>query len=178
MTTVNAAASSTPTSATPAELLFGDLAQELATTRRMLERVPDGHEDWQPHEKSMTLGRLATHLAELPAFARHVLESDELDWTTYKYVPAVASSRSERLALFDAESASLRAAVEGMTWEAALTRWAMRAGAHVMLEAPRGQVLRTIGLSHMTHHRGQLSVYLRLLGVPVPGVYGPSADER
>ena len=94
MTTVNATAtaSALPTSATPAELLFGDLAQELATTRRVLERVPDGQEDWHPHEKSMSLGRLATHLAELPAFARNVLESEELDWTTFKYVPRVAPS--------------------------------------------------------------------------------------
>jgi len=179
MTIANAVptASSGPTSATPAELLFGDLAAELATTRRILERVPDGKADWHPHEKSMTLGRLATHLAELPRFARTLLETEELDWATFEYVPRTLETTAERLALFDAESAAMRAAVEGMTWETVGSRWVMRAGDHVILQGPRGQLLRSIGLSHMVHHRAQLGVYLRLLGVPVPGVYGPSADE-
>jgi uncharacterized damage-inducible protein DinB len=180
MTTANATstASPVPTSATPAELLFGDLATELATTRRVLERVPDGRVDWHPHEKSMSLGRLATHLAELPRFTRMLLETEELDWATSDYTPRTLETTAERLALFDVESAAMRAAVEAMTWEAVGSRWMMRAGDHVILAGPRGQLLRTIGMSHMVHHRAQLGVYLRLLGVPVPGVYGPSADER
>ena len=161
----------------PAQYVFVDLEPELASTRRVLERVPDGRADWHPHEKSMSLGRLATHLAELPRFARTVLETPELDWATAGYAPRTLETTAERLALFDAESAAMRAAVEAMTWETVGSRWVMRAGDHVILQGPRGQLLRSIGMSHMVHHRAQLGVYLRLLGVPVPGVYGPSADE-
>lgn len=175
MTTANAV--SIPTSAAPAELLFGDLAEELARTRRVLERVPDGQPEWRPSEKSMTLGRLASHLAELPAFALAVLDADELDFAAGRYVPGTLATTAERLAMFDEGSARLRTAVEALTWEAATSRWALRFGERVIAAGPRAQQLRTLGLSHMTHHRAQLGVYLRLLGVPVPGVYGPSADE-
>jgi len=176
-TTTTDTATISPATATPAELLFGDLDQEIAATRRVLERVPDGRMDWRPHDKSMTLGRLATHLAELPRFTTTILTTDELDFAKSGYQPVVLSTTAEILALFDERAAAMRVALEAATWEALARRWTMRAGSNVFLEDRKGKLIRTVGISHSVHHRAQLGVYLRLLGVAVPGVYGPSADE-
>src|SRR6266511_1761399 len=100
-TPIDLAATMTTANVSPVDLLFGDLAQELATTRRVLERVPDGRDDWRLHEKSMPLGRLATHVAELPGFATTILTADELDWATHPYRPVTVATTAERLALFD-----------------------------------------------------------------------------
>lgn len=168
---------SSPVTATPAQLLFADLAQEIAATRRVLERVPDGRTEWRPHDKSMTLGRLATHIAELPRFATTILSTDELDFGASGYTPVTLAMTAEIVALFDAESAKMRAAIDAMTWEAVGQRWVMRGGGQVWIDGQKGELMRTFGLSHIAHHRAQLGVYLRLLDVAVPGVYGPSADE-
>ena len=180
MTAPSAAASSAPldlATATPAELLFGDLEQELAATRRLLAVVPDGHADFRPHEKSMPLGRLANHLAELPSLATIVAGSEEFDFATAKYVPTAHATTEAILREFDAQSDALRAGIRALTWSDAGRRWVMRAGPQIIMDGPKGQVLRTLGLSHMAHHRAQLGVYLRLLGVPLPSVYGPTADQ-
>lgn len=162
--------------ATAAEL-YADLDLELAATRRVLERVPFEHWDWRPHEKSFTLGRLATHLAELPRFAEVMATTDELDMAQGMDAPPTVASRDELLALFDARAASMRAIVAGLDAERLAGHWKLRVGDAVYLDAPRALLLRQHGISHPVHHRAQLTVYLRLLGVPVPGLYGPSADD-
>lgn len=170
-------ATASPPATTPAELLFPDLDVELGATRRILERVPGEPADWRPHEKSMTLATLATHLAELPGFPSLMLEHDEFEMPAAGYEPREIANPAERLALFDEESAKLRDFVGRLTWDRALERWTMRMDGEVVMEGVRAVLVRSAGLSHMAHHRAQLGVYLRQLDVPVPGIYGPSADE-
>lgn len=171
------------TSTTPQSSLqhtaLGDLERELSQTRRILERVPDDKFDWQPHAKSMTLGRLASHIAQLPRLSVVVLAQQGLDFAVSPpQRPTQLATRDELLRVFDEESATLRAALAAADDDALRTEWTLRAGPQVFLTDSRAGVLRTLGISHLVHHRGQLSVYLRLLDVPVPGLYGPSADER
>jgi uncharacterized damage-inducible protein DinB len=157
---------------------LGDLDHELATTRRLLERVPDDRLDWAPHARSMTLGRLAMHLAELPRLQTTVLTSDSLDLDTLRARPArSATNRAELLAEFDANVAAMREQLAGADDRALAESWAMRRGERVIMTQPRAAAMRTLGISHIVHHRGQLSVYLRLLDVPLPPMYGPTADE-
>lgn len=162
---------------TPAALLFGDLEQEFATTRRMLERVPNGQDDWRPHEKSMPLDKLATHLAQLPGFAIMILTQDGFDVAGGRPQQPKPANSAERIKLFETLSAQMRLLLEGMTWDQAMSPWTFRAGDRVIRQAPRAEILRAFVLTHSTHHRAQLGVYLRLLGIPIPGSYGPSADE-
>lgn len=166
-----------PANLTPAQLLYPDLASELALTRGMIGKVPDGNDDYRPHEKSMKLGGLATHLAELPAFAKRILTSDELDWAKEPWSPTIITSTAERVALFDTNAAEMTAAVAGADWAALDKRWVMRMGEQVYLDEGKAKLIRVFALSHIAHHRAQLGVYLRLLGVAIPGTYGPSADE-
>jgi len=167
-----------PGTLSPAELLYPDLRHELATTRRVLERVPDGQSVWKPHDKSMSLGRLATHLAELPAFATTIVTTDKLDFATTKFPSNVADSSTELLALFDSLATKFSATVEGADWKTLSGTWVLCAGPQVFVSDRKATLVRTMGLNHMAHHRAQLGVYLRLLGVAVPGAYGPSADEK
>jgi uncharacterized damage-inducible protein DinB len=160
------------------DALFADLDQEFATTRRVLERYPDGHADWRPHEKSMSLVQLAAHVANLPHFGESIAKSPEFDFATTPYVPPTARTRAELLDLFDERAAKARKAVRSLDANALLTNWTLRAGDKVFATATRAYQLRRLMLSHIIHHRGQLTVYYRLLGVPVPSVYGPSADEE
>jgi uncharacterized damage-inducible protein DinB len=162
--------------ATPAEL-YADLDLELAATRRVLERVPFEHWDWKPHEKSFTLGKLASHLAALPRFAETMATTDELDMAKGFDAPPPVANRDELLALFDERAASMRAVVAGLDAARLAGHWKLRVGDTVYLDAPRSLLLRQHGVSHPVHHRAQLTVYLRMLGVPVPGLYGPSADD-
>ena len=162
----------------PAQLLFADLQQELATTRRILERVPADKLDFRPHEKSMSLGQLANHLAELSGLASAVLTTSELDFGARRYEPQTITSSTERVALFDKLSSQLTELIAGADWKALQETWTLRIGDHIILRDQKAKLLRTLGFSHMTHHRAQLGVYLRLVGVPVPGTYGPSADEQ
>ena len=156
---------------------LGDLDHELASTRRLLERLPDDGLEWRPHEKSYTLGRLATHVAELPGFALLMLTTDEVDFMKPMPKRAEGKSRDEILRLFDESSAALRERLDASDDAALRETWTLRAGDHVLSSRPRAASMRTIGINHLIHHRGQLSVYLRLAGVPIPGMYGPSADE-
>jgi uncharacterized damage-inducible protein DinB len=157
--------------------LFPDLEPELAATRRVLERVPFDHWDWKPHEKSYTLGRLATHLAELPSFAEIIATSDELDLGATPYRSPTVGDLGELLALFDRTSASFRESLAALDPARLAAHWTMRMGDTPIFREPRAVLLRQHGISHPAHHRAQLGVYLRLLGIRVPGVYGPSADE-
>jgi len=162
----------------PGALLFPDLDAELEATRRILERVPDGKEDWRPHEKSMTLGELANHVAELPAFAALMLTADGVDFEPPGPPPSTLKNTAERLAAFDKLSGELRELIGRLTWDKAFEQWQMRIGGQPVLSGTRAELVRRMGLTHSAHHRAQLGVYLRLLGVPIPGTYGPSADER
>lgn len=160
------------------QLAFGDLEQELATTRRVLERVPEDRLDWQPHAKSMSLGKLAMHVATLPFYGEVLVQSDEFDFATTP-TPGIegVASRAELLETFETRVAALREAL-ARTEDAALGEpWTLRNGEHVIFTLPRFAVMRGMLISHMVHHRAQLGVYLRLLDVPVPSMYGPSADE-
>ena len=162
---------------TPLPTLYADLDLELAATRRVLERVPYEHWEWRPHAKSFTLGRLATHLAELPRFAQVIATTDELDMAKSPMPPSTVGSTAELVALFDERAATMRQVVTSMDEKTLAGHWKLRVGDAVFLDAPRSLLLRQHGISHPVHHRAQLTVYLRLLGVPVPGLYGPSADD-
>jgi uncharacterized damage-inducible protein DinB len=159
----------------PFTLLFWDLGGELKTTRRLLERVPDGKEDWRPHEKSMTLGALSSHIAQLPDYGVTILTTDEFDVAT---MPAFKpGSTAERLKKFDEGSGELRRLLQALNWDSAMSKWTFKFGDRVIVQAERARLMRTMVIAHIAHHRAQLGVYLRILGVPIPGSYGPSADE-
>ena len=166
-----------PTDTTPAQLLYPDMIQELASTRKMLALVPNGHDDFKPHEKSMSLGSLATHLAELPVFGTTILTTVELDFAAQPWAPRKFDNTLERLEAFDRNAAAMTSRVDGATWDMLGERWIMRAGEQIYVDEQKAKLLRSFCLSHMAHHRAQLGVYLRLLGLMIPGTYGPSADE-
>ncbi|GAA4329341.1 DinB family protein [Flaviaesturariibacter amylovorans] len=158
--------------------LLPELKYEAASTRRMLERVPFDKWSWKPHEKSMSLGELATHVADLVNWSAFTLETTEINWAEFKYNPPRPSNSEELLAIHDKNTAASVRALEGATDEQLMAPWTMRAGDQVYFTLPRIATIRTYAFNHVVHHRGQLSVYLRLLGVPVPGMYGPTADEQ
>lgn len=162
------------------QALLPELQHEMATTRRLLERVPEDRLDWQPHPKSMTLGRLASHLAEIPGWMRPSVKQDALDLNPpggEPYVPAKLSSRDEMLALFDQNVADAADALASTPDEVFFTHWTMLNGGKEVFTLPKVAVVRSFVLSHTIHHRAQLGVFLRLLDIPVPATYGPSADE-
>ena len=163
------------------ESFLPEFDHEIASTRKILERVPDDRLTWQPHAKSMTLGRLASHVSELPHLGAMILSDDEFDFAPTsgkpKWVPTILGSREEILANLDRSSASARAKLAAASDESMRQMWTMRAGSQVLLQLPRAACCRSVMMNHLIHHRGQLSVYLRLCDVPVPGMYGPSNDE-
>lgn len=157
--------------------LLAELDRENATTRRMLERAPEGKFAWQPHPKSMSLGRLATHIAELAGLGAMVVRLPELDVSVRDYKPRISDSQRELLDMFDAASRKTSAALAAASDHALEQPWTLRDGEKVFFRLPRDLALRSMVIKHTVHHRGQLSVYLRLNDVPVPSVYGPTADE-
>ena len=162
------------------EALLPEFDHEMATTRKTLERVPEEKFDWKPHEKSTTLGGLATHLANLPSWVGHTIDKEELDMAPPGQPPLriePARTRDEVLAAFDRNVAAARAALAGASDERLLGPWTLLQGGNKVLTLPRAAVLRSFVMSHSIHHRAQLGVYLRLNDIPVPAVYGPSADE-
>jgi uncharacterized damage-inducible protein DinB len=166
-----------PNASSCKDIAFGDLERELETTRRVLERLPEAHYAWKPHVKSMSLGDLAAHVANLLTWQSSILQTDEFDLGAPPPPIRGPANREELLRRFEENAAAVRRALE-QTDDAALVRpWTLRHGAQVLFTWPKATVMRVMGLSHLLHHRGQLCVYLRLLDVPVPAVYGPSADE-
>ncbi len=157
--------------------LIAELQMEAISTRKMLERVPTDKNDWKPHEKSMNLGRLSTHVAELPGWIAMTMGTDELDLSKMEYKPVMAKSTEELVAKLDDNVNKAVAALENSNDEDFEKIWTLRNGDHVIFTLPKKVVLRSMAYSHYYHHRGQLSVYLRLLEIPVPGMYGPSFDE-
>lgn len=164
-------------SGSPADAIYTDLENELSTTRKMLERFPSGHNDWRPHEKSMTLGRLASHVAELPQYGTMIITTDELDFSKVDYAPTIYDSAEELLAVFDAKVKELRPALATLDSAALASPWSLRNGEQVFFTRPKGALVRHMMINHLVHHRAQLGVYYRMLGVLLPGSYGPSADE-
>lgn len=158
--------------------LIGELKQESVNTRKMLERVPTDKLDWQPHEKSMKLERLAAHIAELPVWFERIINDKEFDFATAVFKREPKESSEEIVKLFDERLASAIKALESASDENLNDTWTFRRGEQIMFQLPKKVALRSMGFNHIYHHRGQLSVYLRLLDIPVPGMYGPSADEK
>ncbi len=158
--------------------LAAELEHEAAVTRRLLERVPPDRLDWQPHPKSMTLGRLTGHISELAGWGKATVEQPEVDLASAgDRRGAVADSVDDLLAGFDSNVAAFAAALAASDDAALAVRWRLCHGERVIFELPRIAALRGFVLSHIVHHRGQLSVYLRLLEVPLPQIYGPTADD-
>ncbi len=159
------------------ERLLPEFDHEMAGTRKVLERIPLERYDWTPHPKSFSLGRLANHLAGLLRWGSGAMSSREFDFALGGYTPSQFRTSNSLLAGFDENLAATRAAIAGAADEAFHEPWTLRNGEHVIFTLPRVAVLRQMVFNHNIHHRGQLTVYLRLLDVPVPGLYGPSADE-
>ena len=160
------------------DALLPEFDHEMATTRTLLAAVPDARASWQPHAKSMSLGRLAAHIGNMPNWVLLTLQQDELDLGVGDATgQAPFTSTAESLARFDALVKSSRAVLAETPDAVMQTLWTLRSGNHAIFSMPRGAVLRTWTMNHMIHHRGQLSVYLRLLDVPVPSMYGPTADS-
>ena len=158
-------------------LLLMELEQESQTTRRLLDLLPEDKLAWRPHQKSMTLGQLAMHLAMIPGAIASVVQADSFD-VSANQMPPQPESRAQVVEAFEKSQAE---AVEklGEFDDAALAKmWSAKKGSRTVTMLPRGAVIRFILLNHLIHHRGQLSVYLRLLDVPLPSIYGPSADEN
>jgi uncharacterized damage-inducible protein DinB len=165
-----------PAALSPAELLYGDFAAEHAATRRFLERYPDGQGEWRPHEKSRTLAQLATHVADIVNRGTLVLETDGMELAARTPLPPM-DSRQALLAHFESGLARFTAGLAAADLDQLGQPWALRQGGRVIVEHPRRILLRQMMMSHLVHHRAQLGVYYRLLGVAVPGAYGPSADD-
>lgn len=157
--------------------LLPELDQEIASTRRMLERVPNDRLDFRPHEKSYSLLELASHISNLPSWAPMTLTTTELD-LDQSFDRKVPTTTEEIVAELDRNAAEARTAIEKATPDDLGVPWTLRMGEQVFFTMPRAAVLRSFVLNHLIHHRAQLGVYLRLLDVPVPGMYGPSADDE
>ena len=164
-----------------ADLLLPELDQELAVTRRVLERVPDDDGEWRPHPKSFPIKHLAQLVARMPGWVAMVLSRPELDIAPVDG-PTQAGygiqPTAELLTLFDDGAAQARDAIAGVSDAALMEPWTLKAAGQVVQTATRYHMLRTVVLNHLVHHRAQLGVYLRLRDVPVPGMYGPTADEK
>ena len=160
------------------EAILAEFTREAQITRRLLERLPEGKADWKPHAKSMSLGRLAMHLCEFPSFFSAIFDADELVGGGRPGEPRVARTSGEALAAFDAATDQFTAKLAGCPEARLLALWRFKVGDHVVMEVPRAAAIRALVLSHSIHHRAQLGVYLRLLDVPLPAVYGPSAEEK
>lgn len=158
------------------QILRKELEQEAPITRKMLALVPAERFDWQPHEKSMTVKRLATHIAELPDWINMAINTDEIDFKAKPYELPDIKSTEELLAFFDHSLENGRAALDVAKEDSLSEDWTMRVGDRIVSTRSRGEVIR-MSLNQIVHHRAQLGVFFRLLDIPLPGTYGPSADE-
>jgi uncharacterized damage-inducible protein DinB len=153
-----------------------ELAEESVVTRKMLNLVPAGKHDWRPHEKSMSVRLLAGHIAELPGWISLAFTTDGIDFAANAYVPPVWNNTEELLELFEKSFAGAAEHLEKSKEEDLAALWTLKNGGQVLMSTTRGGLVRQ-SLSQIIHHRAQLGVYLRLLDIPIPGTYGPSADE-
>ena len=160
------------------EPMLGEIQQEAATTRRVLERVPADKLAWKPHPKSMSVGQLALHIASIPGSISKLAQVDVFDVSAANFDPPNPAGMEEILTTLETGVQSAGQYLEGMSESSAMGNWRMTAGPKEIFSMPRVALLRSILLNHWYHHRGQMSVYLRLLDVPVPVIYGRSADEN
>lgn len=163
-----------------ADTLLPELEHEAKTTRALLAAIPEGEAGWQPHPKSMSLGRLATHMRDLAGWLELIATTSEFDMNPpggERWESPPFTTTADLLAQFDAATERGRAAIAATTDEAMMVPWSLKAGGQALFTLPRIAVLRTWTLNHMIHHRGQMSVYLRLHDVPLPSIYGPTADS-
>jgi uncharacterized damage-inducible protein DinB len=157
--------------------LLPEFDQEIAATRKVLERVPDSALGWRPHPKSFDMGELATHLSRIPRWGTHILTMDGYDLATSGPRGVALPSCQAVLDAFDANVREVRAALIGMTEGELLVPWTLRRGDRIVMSVPRVAAVRGFVVRHLVHHRGQLTVYLRMNDVPLPPLYGPTADE-
>jgi len=156
--------------------MLAEFEHENTTTRKVLERVPEDKFGWKPHEKSWTLAQLASHVASVPSWAAPVVTDTKLELSP-DFKPFVATTRKALLEYWEGNVAAAKKALSSISDSDLMVNWKMVAGGQTIIDQPRAAVLRGVIFNHGIHHRGQLSVYLRLLNVPVPAMYGPSADE-
>jgi uncharacterized damage-inducible protein DinB len=160
--------------------MLAEFDQEMQNTRRVLERCPDEKWNWKPHEKSGTLGWLASHVGSIPEWITMTINTEELDYAPVdgpSYTPPKIENRAELLAAFDKGAAEARKALENVSDADIMKNWKLLAGGQEIFVMPRAACVRGMCLNHLYHHRAQLTVYYRLVNVAVPGLYGPSADE-
>ncbi|MBV8709343.1 MAG: DinB family protein [Acidobacteriaceae bacterium] len=162
---------------TVAQTLLLDFDPEIANTRRTLERIPETDPQWKPHEKSMPIGRLALHVARLPEFCTRILSTDELNMAKEKFPDLTFQSTAHLLTELERTAGEAKSLLAAASDDDLKKSWKLSFGDRVIIDEPRMVLYRTMFLNHMVHHRAQLGVYLRLLGIPVPGLFGPSADE-
>ncbi|HXX15235.1 MAG TPA: DinB family protein [Candidatus Eremiobacteraceae bacterium] len=161
-----------------AQSLLLEFDREMATTRKMLERFPEDKVEWRPHETCMTMGRLAGHVAELAGWIIPTMNQDKLELDQSSYKPATVKSRAESLKQFDETVKTARAAIAGASDETLMKPWSFVYAGNTVFTMPKIAVLRGFVMNHLIHHRGQLSTFYRVAGVPVPALYGPSKDEQ
>lgn len=160
--------------------MLGEFEQEMENTRKVLERVPDEKWNWKPHDKSGSVGWLAGHVAMLPGWAAMTIKTEQLDYAPVdgpSYQPPKLTNRKELLAEFEKNVADTRAALNSVSDAEIIKGWTLLAGGKTIFTMPRVACIRGVVFNHLIHHRAQLTVYYRLLDIPVPGLYGPSADE-
>ena len=158
------------------DALIAELTHEGNSTKKLLSRVPMEKADWKPHAKSMSLGDLAKHVADIPHWVHSILKKDEFDFQK-DYKGFSVSNFEELMKLYQDKLDDAIAQLEQTSDEVLMQSWTMRSGEHIIGKMPRVVAIRSVAMNHLIHHRGQLTVYLRLLNVPIPGMYGPSADE-
>jgi len=161
-----------------AEKFLSELKQEAVTTRKILEIVPLEKGDWKPHVKNFSLRQLAAHVAELPNYLYMTISQDELDFAKSNYKPSVPASSEELLSIFEKNLKIAEDALTNCSDEEMAKNWTMRSGDTIFFSSPKVSVIRGLCMNHLVHHRAQLGLYLRLLDVPIPGSYGPSADDK
>ena len=162
------------------DMFLPEFDQEMTTARKTLERIPEDKLGWKPHEKSMTLGRLAGHVAELAGWAVPTLTQDSLDFAPPgqpPFQPTIATSRKQVLDIFDKNREESRKAIAAISNDEFMKNWTLLRGGQTVMTMPKIAILRSFCINHVIHHRAQLGVYLRLNNIAVPSVYGPSADE-
>lgn len=159
------------------QAFIGELDYELISTRKLLKRIPADKFDWKPHEKSMSMGIQANHLADLFSWYKVTMEQDELDFAS-GYEQPKATSGEELTAILDKNFAEANESLQKADPSVFTKDWTLRSGEHIIFTMPKAAVLRTFVMNHIIHHRAQLAVYLRLNDIPVPSMYGPSADEK
>lgn len=160
------------------EAFINELKRESASTERVFERIPDEKFSWKPHEKSMSCGALANHISQLTSWIVPIIQTESMDFSIPNQRPKPAETQVELLQNQKNYVAKALAALENASDETLLKNWKLQHGERIIFDMPRINVLRFIVLNHSIHHRGQLTVYLRLNDLPVPGLYGPSADEK